>query len=132
MSLRRVIGVWALLAFAMSANGILREAVLVRVAGRRLADIMSVASGITIILAVTRRFLGGHSNPSSAARTGFAWVAMTVVFEFAVGRLVDKKSWSELFGNYAIWRGKLWPVVLGTVAVSPWLWRGSRDDHDRA
>jgi hypothetical protein len=49
-------------------------------------------------------------------------VVLTVIFEFAIGRLVDHRSWSELLGHYAIWRGQLWPVLLLLIAVSPFLW----------
>ena len=39
-----------------------------------------------------------------------------------VGRYVDRKSWSELVVNYAIWRGRLWLIVLATLALTPFLW----------
>ena len=49
-------------------------------------------------------------------------VALTVVFEFVFGHWVDEKSWAELAGNYAIWNGKLWPLVLASLAIAPFLW----------
>lgn len=124
MSIRRTLGVWALLAVAMTANGILREVALAPALGRTGADVLSAALGIAIILATTRPFLRPLAGAASAhpARIALAWVALTVAFEFVVGRWVDGKSWTELLANYAIWRGRLWPLVLATVAAAPFLW----------
>lgn len=58
-------------------------------------------------------------------RTALAWVGLTVLFELAVGRWVDGKSRGELVADYALWRGRLWPVVLAAVAVAPLLWTRS-------
>jgi hypothetical protein len=49
-------------------------------------------------------------------------VVLTVAFEFLIGRYVDHKSWADLVGNYAIWRGRLWPIVLLVLALTPFLW----------
>jgi hypothetical protein len=40
---------------------------------------------------------------------------------------VDGKSWGELAANYAIWRGRLWPAVLATVVIAPFLWARRHD-----
>jgi len=53
MSLIRVFGTWCLLAILMGANGILRETVLTPALGAPLADALSAALGIAIILAST-------------------------------------------------------------------------------
>jgi hypothetical protein len=119
-----VLGVWLLLAVAMSLNGIVREVALVPALKRTAADIVSAALGITIILAVTRPFLRPFAGRAAArpGRIAVAWLALTVAFEFLFGHYVDGKSWSELAANYAIWRGRLWPVVLSTVGLAPFLW----------
>lgn len=41
-----------------------------------------------------------------------------------MGRYVDHKSWAVLLENYAIWHGRLWPVVLLAFVASPLLWSG--------
>jgi hypothetical protein len=120
----RVLGVWLLLCGAMVGNGILREAALVPALKRSAADIVSAALGVTIILAVTRPFLHRFAGQPGAhpARVAGAWLGLTVAFEFLFGHYVDGKSWGELLANYAVWRGKLWPLVLLTVAIAPFLW----------
>ena len=124
MPARRVLGVWLLLAFVMSLNGVFREAALVPVVKRTAADILSAVLGISIILAVTRPFLRPfYGRPDARPATvAVAWAALTLAFEFLFGHYVDQKSWSELVGNYALWRGKLWPVVFASVIAAPFLW----------
>jgi hypothetical protein len=124
MSLGRMIGTWLLLAVAMTTNGIAREAVLVRLVGRKAADVLSAALGISIVLGLTRQTLHSLAGRSEArpARAALAWLLMTIAFECLIGRTVDHKSWRELADNYALWRGRLWPLVLATVVLSPFIW----------
>ena len=123
MSVLRILGVWVVLAILMSANGALREMLLRPSLGAG-ADVVSAALGVAIILAVTafgfRALAGATTNRLTAISV--LLVAVTVVFELVIGRTVDHKSWAELFGNYAIWRGQLWPLVLLVVALTPFIW----------
>jgi hypothetical protein len=124
VTLLRTFGVWLLLAFLMSANGIFRETVLKSQLGPRPADVLSAALGITMILFVTAigfRPLSGAPLDRLVV-VSVLLVGLTVGFEFLVGRTVDHKSWAELLGNYAIWRGRLWPTVLVVIALTPFLW----------
>jgi hypothetical protein len=124
MSLLRVLGIWALLAVVMSANGVLRETILRPKLGSPPADVLSAVVGIALILVVTafgfRRLAGAPLG--QLVGISVLLVAITVAFEFVVGRTVDHKSWADLFGNYAIWRGQLWPLVLLVVALTPLIW----------
>ena len=124
MSWSRLFAAWVLLALAMSINGIFREAALKRWMAAGAADIVSAALGAAIILFITRAFFrrlagqpGGELLKASAVL-----LILTVAFEFAIGRYVDHKSWAELFANYAIWRGRLWPILLALVALTPFIW----------
>ena len=124
MTTRRLVGVWVLLAIVMSANGVFREAVLKDAMTAGEANLASAVIGVFLILVITRLFfrpLGGAPT-SMLVRTSAALIIMTVVFEFAIGRLVDRKTWGELIENYALWRGHLWPIVLAVLAATPFLW----------
>ena len=124
MPVLRVLGVWLILAVLMSANGVFRETVLRTSLGAQPADVLSAAIGITLILVVTAfgfRPLAGLPLARLLA-VSLLLVGLTVAFELVMGRLVDHKSWAELAGNNAFWRGRLWPLVLAVVAVSPILW----------
>lgn len=124
MSLIKLLGVWVILAAAMIANGILRVTVLQPRFGSTTAEVLSAVFGIIIILALTRPFLrplAGATAPELLI-VSVAWVVLTVIFEFTFGHWVDGKSWSELAGDYAIWRGRLWLLVLMTLAATPFIW----------
>lgn len=108
----------------MSANGIFRELALKPATGPVTADILSAIIGIIMIVAITRWLLRpsvrqplGHVVRASALVVG-----LTVAFEFLFGHYVDRKSWCELVADYAIWRGRLWPLVLVTLALMPFVW----------
>jgi hypothetical protein len=124
MSRSRFLLTWLAMAAAMTANGILRDLVLVRLMPVDAAVLASVALGAAIILSITHagfRPLRGQRTPT-LLRSSAALLAMTVAFEFAVGRWVDRESWSELAANYAFWRGSLWPFLLLLLALTPFLW----------
>lgn len=128
MSKKAVIGVWALLAFLMSLNGVLRETVLANIFRRSIADALSAALGITIILGTTGAFFRAfpHWRNTNPVRLALVWAGLTVAFEFIFGHYVDRKNWSELAENYAIWRGKLWPLVLLSLLAAPFVWTRQR------
>ena len=124
MMYRRIVATWAALAVLMSANGVFRETVLKNAFSSEVANVLSVALGITVILLVTSfafRPLAGES-PRRLAVASVLLVVLTVVFEFTIGLTVDGQSWSELAANYAFWRGELWPFVLLVVALTPFIW----------
>jgi hypothetical protein len=124
MSLTRIVGAWLLILPLMVANGIFREVMLVPYLGRAGADIASAIIGIAIILSISGLFLRRATDTSfgSLARISVIWLVLTVAFEFLFGHYVDGKSWAELIGNYAIWHGRLWPLVLASLALAPFLW----------
>lgn len=51
---------------------------------------------------------------------GFMWLAMTLVFEFGIG-LFAGRSWSYMLADYNILKGRLWPVFLLFVLLSPFV-----------
>jgi branched-subunit amino acid ABC-type transport system permease component len=133
MSFRSLLRVWLILLPAMIANGVFRELVLRSAIGPLAAGAMSAVLGIVIVLALTRLLLRPLAGAPAAtlARASFTLLALTVVFEFLFGHYVDRKSWSALVENYFLWRGNLWPLVLATLAITPFLWgRGApREPH---
>ncbi len=126
LSISRFLGTWAGLAVAMSINGIARELLLKRLVSSSLADILSAGIGILLIGLITRfgfRSLA-TSNPTTGQLVGVsaALVILTVLFEGALGRWIDHKSWTLLLQHYAIWRGELWPLLLLWLGVTPFAW----------
>src|SRR5688500_6859570 len=124
MSTARLIAIWLLLAVLMVLNGVLREGVLVPQVGAPGAGAVSAILGIAIILGTTGLFFHPLAGAPMArlVRASAILVALTVVYEFAFGHWVEGQSWTELAGNYAIWNGRLWPLVLASLAIAPFLW----------
>jgi hypothetical protein len=124
MSTNRVVLIWLLLAVCMIGNGIIREVALVRVFGRDFSELASVVLGIAIVLAVTSQFFRSTRamGMDELFRVSILWLVMTVAFEFSFGHYVDHKTWSELAANYAIWRGRLFILVLVALGLAPFLW----------
>jgi urea transporter len=63
---------------------------------------------------------------ADARRIGATWLLLTLAFEFGFGRFVDHKTWSELFHDYNLLRGRTWPLVLAFLAALPLLARELR------
>ena len=104
-------------------NGALRERALIPTFGS-FAGL--VASGIILcacILVVT--FVAAPWYGRLASRQwfliGLFWLLLTLVFEFSFGRFVQHKTWTELFDAYAFRGGNIWPVVLLTTFLTPWI-----------
>lgn len=127
----RAMRVWLLLVVAMVANGAFRAMVLEPRIGAEPAQVVSVATGIALILLITRPFVRGVGDLSLRRRTeiGGAWVALTVLFEFGFGHSVMGASWADLLANYDLLQGHLWPLVLAVLAMSPFLWRPRQRLH---
>ena len=51
---------------------------------------------------------------------GFLWLSLTLAFEFGFGRFTGN-SWSKLFGEYNILRGRVWILIPIWVTVAPYL-----------
>ena len=115
---------WVALAFVMSANGVFRELVLRDLLGARWAPIASAILGTALLLLVTRALfpsLTAYRLRDLALVSG-GLVLLTVIFETALGILVDHKSWRELLAHYDLARGELWPLVLLVLALTPFVW----------
>ncbi|HEY6830494.1 MAG TPA: hypothetical protein VI259_26795 [Gemmatimonadaceae bacterium] len=124
ISLSRFAAVWAIMAVAMTANGITRELLLKRMLDPGNADVLSAILGIALIALITSigfRAIGAASAMELLALS-LALVVATVVFETVLGRVVDHKSWSELLAHYDLLRGELWPLVLLWLALTPFVW----------
>ena len=102
-------------------NGVIRELVYKDRVGETTANQLSAGSLIALLglyfWALQRRW--PLASRRHALEIGAAWAALTVVFEFAFGHWVDRKSWSELAENYDITDGNLWLAVLAWIAAGP-------------
>jgi hypothetical protein len=52
---------------------------------------------------------------------GGTWLILTIVFEFFFGHYVMGHSWSKLFHDYNLLKGRIWVLVLIWTAVAPYV-----------
>ena len=118
---RKWLAAWPGAAVIGVVNGGLREATYGRHIDARTANRLSGASLVTALAVyfwtLNRRW--PIRSGRDAARIGCAWVALTVVFEFGLGRAIEKRPWSELLGAYNVAEGETWPFVLVWIGVGP-------------
>lgn len=121
MSILRLCVPWLVILLLAFANGALRELLLLPWLGYPWALLLSgLLLGACVVL-VTWFSLAAMKleNAAQAFAAGVVWLALTLVFEFTFGRLVQGKPWSELLDAYTFARGNLWPLVLLVILLSP-------------
>lgn len=119
----RVLLIWAAIIPLAIANGIFREKYLNRVLAPNVAQTCSGLLLSAIVVAWTFLAIDWLPRPRllDYAGIGLFWLALTVAFEFAFGRLVAKRSWPVLLSPYRFEGGNIWPIVLAVIALSPLL-----------
>ncbi|XHX78678.1 MAG: hypothetical protein RBJ76_01735 [Stenomitos frigidus ULC029] len=102
-------------------NGIIRESTY----GKQLSELrshqLSTVTGIVFFgfyIGLLIHFWG-FASPEQALTVGLIWVALTVVFEFIFGHFVAGQTWSQLLGDYNLFAGRLWGVLLLWLALAP-------------
>jgi hypothetical protein len=118
----KAIVVWSAILVLAVANGFLREQVLIPGLGTAPGTVLSGVILSGLVLAVAYVFLPwlGARSPAQLVFVGAGWLVLTLIFEFSFG-LSRGKTLLELLEAYAFKGGNIWPVVLLTTAVSPWL-----------
>lgn len=112
---------WFLLLAVSIANGASREAVLRPRFSELSSHQFSCFTGICLILFAVLLFARKwpFRSPAHAWRTGSAWLAATIAFEFVFGRFVMGHAWSRLLHDYSIRDGRLWILVLAAILCAP-------------
>jgi hypothetical protein len=105
----------------MFANGFARAAILVPWLGDHRARQVSTATAVAIVAAAAWLLVRAFPGRTGWLRVGLLWTALTLAFEFLLGRYVSGLSWSELAADYDVTRGRLWPLVpLATLLAPSW------------
>jgi hypothetical protein len=109
--------------FIAIANGMLRQLTFGKAMPELRAHQLSTAIGSVFIglfvFAVVRRW--PPSSAKQANSIGLIWLLMTVVFEFAFGRLVLHRPWDLLLEDYDLSAGRVWVLFLAWITLSPYL-----------
>jgi hypothetical protein len=59
-------------------------------------------------------------NIKQSLLIGLVWVALTILFEFSLGRLTNR-SWSALLQDYNFISGRIWLIFLLSLFLLPYL-----------
>lgn len=117
----RALAVWFVMLIVASANGALRQAVLIPavgdVAGRAISTVM-LAALIALLAWLTIAWIAPRSS-SDAWLIGALWVALTLAFEFLAGHYLFGTPWPLLVEDYNVLRGRIWILVLVVTALAP-------------
>lgn len=115
---------WLALLLAMMVNGFFRGLVLQPRLGEHVARQVASLLGVCIILALTGPFVERLGSPGSARLLGVGalWLVLTIAFELLLGHFVSGATWETQLADYNLLRGRLWPLVLLTTLLAPWLW----------
>lgn len=119
---------WLLLCALAVVNGGLRERCIAPAIGERAALPLSgvtLSLGIVLVTALTQPWLG-PLTASGALAVGAGWLALTLLFEFALGWRTGK-TLQQMLAAYDPRGGNLWLLVLTVTLLSPWLCRGLTD-----
>lgn len=63
----------------------------------------------------------GARSTRALAVLGIVWVALTIIFELAFGRIVARASWERLCSDDDLRHGGLLPLGLAALGASPLL-----------
>jgi hypothetical protein len=102
-------------------NGVFRQAGYARFMGELTAHQVSTFTGVALV-GLYVWFTASRWPIESAGQAlliGGMWLTLTVGFEFLFGHFVMGHSWSRLFHDYNLLKGRLWSLFLIWVAVSP-------------
>jgi len=120
MNLRSLV-VWCAFVVLAVINGGFRDAVLTPRLGEHESHVIGTITLCTAILIVTWLTINSMrpAKSTDALLIGGVWVLMTVGFEFLVGHYVFGTSWARLLADYDLVGGRVWLLVLATVAFAP-------------
>ena len=111
------------------ANASLREAVYRRYVGELAAHQVSTLT-LGLLVGTYVWVLSRHlklQSPGQAVGVGLMWLVMTVIFETALGRYVSGNPWSQVLRDYNLLEGRVWPLFLLWLTVSPYVFYRIKD-----
>ena len=112
---------WIPMVFLAIMNGIIRDTTYGRALSGEIAQQISTIT-LMLVFVVYVWFLSRKwpiRSLAEAAAIGAAWLALTIAFEFALGRFMSGLSWEEMFRAYDLLSGNLWILVPLSLGVLP-------------
>jgi len=118
----KALAAWASMLVVAVAFGALRDALLApRVGAHRAHQLGSLAVCAAFVLVIWSFVRWAGPTPGQGLAVGAAWLVLTLAFEFGFFHLVRGVPLETLLADYNLLAGRLWPLVLVTVLLAPWL-----------
>ena len=119
----RYVIAWVPMLCIAIANGALRQLLFAKLMPELRAHQLSTAVGSVLIgifiWAVVRKW--PPSSARQALSIGLSWLALTVAFEFFLGRAILHRPWSQLLGDYNVCEGRVWALFLIWLTLAPYV-----------
>jgi len=114
---------WLLFIPLAILNGASRDLLLTPALGDAMGQALSSVTLSVLILCVTMLFIRriGVNTLTWLLIIGSFWLVLTVLFELSFFLLVMGHPMDELLGEYDLFRGRLWLMVLATMLFAPLL-----------
>ena len=122
MPWRRAVLVWMVIILLESLNGAVREVFIAPVLGDLRARQLGIPIACVLILLVslgTIRWMGAATRQAQLG-VGLWWAALTLCFEFTLGRVLGM-SWSRILEDYDPMRGGFMVLGLTFMVFAPLL-----------
>jgi hypothetical protein len=123
MRIGKIVGVWAVVAGLLFWNGVLALGVYKPFLGAEAGEMMSAFVAMAAIFGATRAYLVHDAELPimQLIRIGLLWVALTFIYEIALGRLA---TWAvpRVAPAYGMWDGSFWPLIVMATAFAPIVW----------
>jgi hypothetical protein len=121
--LLKALALWFAILVLAVINGALREMALIPVFGSAAGLVMSgiILSVCIFLVAWAGAPWYGRLILHQWVLIGAFWLLLTLIFEFGFGRIVQHKTWLELLEAYTFRGGNIWPLVLLSTFIAPWL-----------
>jgi hypothetical protein len=113
---------WFLFMITAVINGAFREAYLIPTLGEgvgRFISTLILCALLIIEIVIFLAIAGDDESGGTLLGLGAMWLALTLCFEFGFGRLAARKTWQELLSDYNVFRGRIWPLVLLVIFLTP-------------
>lgn len=103
-------------------NGSLRQLWYQKYTGELVGHQTSTLTGALAFVILTYFMIGDKAVKLSGEQllgVGVFWLLLTIVFEFGMG-FVAGRSWSYMLADYNILEGRLWPLFLLVIVLTPY------------
>ena len=126
----RYVVAWVPMPFIAIANGVLRQFTFGKVMPELRAHQLSTVIGAAVIGLFIRGVvrIWPPASKRQALSIGFVWLALTIAFEFFLGRFVMQRHWSQMLNDYNVLKGRVWAVFLVWLTLAPYTFSRFRGD----